>query len=189
MANSSRFVHLGPAVALADLEWRPPLLVEPPAQQRHGAAGGQRRSGGQRRGTPEEPSLPEGRTEPPGLLEVLGGLEPLGEDPGAGARRPRVDRAQAAEDLLRRLTPHEMHVQLDDLGRHEGQEGQRAGVGAHVVQGDGRPLPAQGHHRLEELGGLEGELALGDLEDQPWPGGGQRGPAPVVDRLRLHVQP
>jgi hypothetical protein len=60
---------------------------------------------------------------------------------------------------------HEAQVELDDVGRQEGHHRQRARVGPDVVKRDGAAQRALELDSPQQLGGLAGQRALGDLQD------------------------
>ena len=123
-------------------------------------------SRGQLARPPEEPALPVEGAERQCPAQVVLGLDPLGEDQRAGPLRLGVDRVDDFGDLLRGAVVQQFQVELDHVGAQERDQGERARVGADVVEGDPGAAPAQVLGQRDQVGGVVGEGALGQLDDQ-----------------------
>ena len=125
-----------------------------------------RRAGGQRSRAPEQPALAERRADGARPREVRLGLDPLRQQRRAGALGlggDGVEHARRGRRGAARLD--QRHVELDDVGREERHERERALVDADVVERDPAAALAQPGDGGEHLRGAVGERALGELDD------------------------
>ena len=66
------------------------------------------------------------------------------------------------------------HVELDHVGLEQREAGEAGVAGAEIVDGDAKPEPAQRGHPLADVAHAVERGPLGDLEDDPARGGGER---------------